>query len=127
MNNVHLIAAEGILAIIDCIARKFTDSESVSGRKRKGKGPPNVNAEYADIQREQKRKRSLKKAAKTFNDKLTKSLPLLQSMGALKTPLDSQDIATFLHQNPYIDQIKIGEFLGLLFLCDAMMTTLKIH
>jgi len=109
INNLHLIAAEGILAIIDCISRKFIDSES--DRKRKDHEQRSI--EYEHIQREQKRKRALKVAARTFNESLGKSFPFLQSMGALKTPLDAQDIATFLHSNPYLNKIRIGEYLGI--------------
>lgn len=56
--------------------------------------------------------RKLKLAANYFNSQLSKSLSYLQSIDTLKTPLDALNVAQFLHSNPYIDKLKIGEFLG---------------
>ncbi len=118
-HTLQRIAAEGILAVIDCIARKLIDcGPSLNSEQR--------SAEYEHIQREQLRKRSLKTAARCFNAvavPVWKSLPELQSEGALSTPLDPQDVATFLHSNPYLDRVRIGEFLG----APQSMTTHVLH
>ena len=105
INNLHLIAAEGILAIIDCIARKFIDNNINNEEEKK-------QEEYEQITQQQKRKRKLKLSARCFNNKLGKSFEYLQQIATLKTPLNPLDVSKFLHTNSYLDKLKIGEYLG---------------
>ena len=109
INNLHLIAAEGILAIIDCIAKKFIDLQN---NKPYSQENDENKQEYVEITKQQKRKRKLKLSARCFNNKLGKSFDYLQQIGTLKSPLDPLDVAQFLYTNNYLDKVKIGEYLG---------------
>lgn len=138
LNELHLIAAEGILAIIDCIARKFCN-HSITGVKHKKINLRNTRTsnnsyhinmnehniehddinidtneqqEMDDIREQQRRKRKLKLAAKYFNEKGGKSLKDLQTLKVIENPLNASNIALFLHENPYLDKTQIGVFLG---------------
>lgn len=47
-----------------------------------------------------------------FNSQPSKGILFLQEHGLLKEPLDPQEVATFLRDNPQLDKKMIGEYVS---------------
>jgi brefeldin A-resistance guanine nucleotide exchange factor 1 len=50
--------------------------------------------------------------AEQFNAKPSKGIAYLQENGLLATPLDPNEVASFLRENPKLDKKMIGEFIS---------------
>eukprot|EP01083_Nonionella_stella_P042528 114846_1 len=121
VTQFQLLAGEGILSVMDSIAKRFcidrmtngTSAPLVSNSSDDGLNHGELNPEEeAQLRRIREEKKRLRMGAQSFNEHGKNSFPYLQKIHVLSNPLTERSVANFLRNTPGLDKSKAGEYLG---------------
>ena len=128
----HLLSLETLLIVVDsieahCLSRltsqdATSDPESLTDKRAVIYDPPAAGRSRFEMSRDvpshehlmavKHKKKLLISGAEHFNAKPASGIQFLQENGLLSVPLDEQEVAQFLRENPRLDKKMIGEYIS---------------
>ncbi|ESO85819.1 hypothetical protein LOTGIDRAFT_130403 [Lottia gigantea] len=91
------------------LAKESRKGPQIKPNRMKSNSRIKTSEEIAAIKH---KKRLYHTGTEQFNIKPAKGIAFLQEQGLLKTPLDVQEVVTFLRENPRLDKKMIGEYIA---------------
>ncbi|KDO19550.1 hypothetical protein SPRG_21512 [Saprolegnia parasitica CBS 223.65] len=118
-NILNLLALEGLLAVLESIARRCPLGGASSMADVTGYGlaqildgpiPSSSSLPVRRVGKQSKKRYSL--AADKFHNEPKNWVAYAQQLGLLPNPVTAESVAAFFHTTPGLDKTKVGEYLG---------------
>ena len=106
LHSTHFLSLDALLTIVKVIEKQCDNGGQVDDKEDL------TQTSREDLMALKSKKNVITSATEQFNNKPAKGIAYLQEMNMIATPLEANEVAKFIRENPHLDKKQIGEYIS---------------